>query len=246
MLINIFFPPLSILLLCGPDADFAINCALFICAVIPSHVHCFYISFTYFGRKKKVRKGKYPGDWRRMIYSEKVQYGGATRQEYKQLKWEKEHGKKEGILSRSSTRKSKRHEWNGGPTEHDVAQTSSRPQMVSRHSSVRSGTYGHEGVTNPTNLPYAPQRLSSARNSAYAPNYEPGLLDGQGRPQVIQRTSSARNSEHPQPGIGQHAAMSPRATSRRNGAYPPNAYMLQGPGVVRSNSRSSSNNDYES
>ena len=245
-LINIFFPPLSVLLLCGPDADFAINCALFICAVIPSHIHCFYISFTYFGRKKKVRKGKYPGDWRGMIYSEKVQYGGATKQEYKQLKWEKENGKTGGIWSRSSSRKSKRQEWNDDSTDSNVAQTSSHPQMVSRHSSARSGTYTHEGGTNPTNLPYAPQRLSSARNSAYAPSFEPGVVEGQSHPQMVQRTSSARNSEYSQPGINQHAAMSQRTTSRRNGAYPPNAFMSQGSGMTRSNSRSSSINGYES
>lgn len=59
---------------------------LFLLAIIPSHVHGFYISWTYFGRKRKVRKGQYPGPWRSFIYSEKVQYGGASRSEVEMLK----------------------------------------------------------------------------------------------------------------------------------------------------------------
>jgi uncharacterized membrane protein YqaE (UPF0057 family) len=85
-LINIFFPPLAILLLCGPETDFIINCLLFLAAVIPSHVHAFYISCTYFNRKRKVRKGVYPGKWRWGIYSERVQRGGASNTEIARLK----------------------------------------------------------------------------------------------------------------------------------------------------------------
>lgn len=34
--------------------DCMINCILFLCGVIPSHLHGFYISCTYFHRRKKV------------------------------------------------------------------------------------------------------------------------------------------------------------------------------------------------
>jgi len=75
---NILFPPLAVFLLCGAGEDLLINSVLFLLAVIPSHIHGFYVSFTYFQRKRKVRKGEYPGKWRPMIYSEKIQNGGAS------------------------------------------------------------------------------------------------------------------------------------------------------------------------
>ncbi|MCJ1306910.1 hypothetical protein MMC25_000554 [Agyrium rufum] len=93
-LINIFFPPLTVCLLAGPSTDCLINCLLFIAGVIPSHVHGFYISCTYFHRRKKVRKGRWPGPWKSFIYSEKVQVGGATREQVKVLKWEMEEEKR--------------------------------------------------------------------------------------------------------------------------------------------------------
>lgn len=52
--INIFFPPLAVLMLCGASWDCMLNCALFLLAIIPSHVHGFYISCTYFHRRSKV------------------------------------------------------------------------------------------------------------------------------------------------------------------------------------------------
>lgn len=110
-IINIFFPPLGVALLCGMDTDLFINCMLFLCAVIPSHVHAFYISCTYFNRKRKIRKGKYPGDRRPMIYCERVQNGGASRREVAELK-EQMLVEKEmknggsGLLSKTSSRNS--------------------------------------------------------------------------------------------------------------------------------------------
>ena len=110
-IINIFFPPLGVALLCGMDADLFINCMLFLCAIIPSHVHAFYISCTYFNRKRKIRKGKYPGDRRPMIYCERVQNGGASRREVAELK-EQMLVEKEmknggsGLLSKTSSRNS--------------------------------------------------------------------------------------------------------------------------------------------
>lgn len=55
MLVNIFFPPLAVMMLTGLGADTAMNCLLFLLAVIPSHVHGFYLSWMYFWRRRKVR-----------------------------------------------------------------------------------------------------------------------------------------------------------------------------------------------
>lgn len=93
-LLNIIFPPLAVLLLCGPNMDFIFNCLLFLLAVIPSHVHGFYISLTYFNRKRKVRRGVYPGPARSGIWSEKVNTGGVGRREVERLKYEKEEKKR--------------------------------------------------------------------------------------------------------------------------------------------------------
>src|SRR6266498_2586947 len=78
-------PPLAVLLITGPESDTLINSILFILGVIPSHIHGFYISLTYFNRKRKVRKGRYPGDWKAFIYSTKVQNGGASDREVRRL-----------------------------------------------------------------------------------------------------------------------------------------------------------------
>jgi uncharacterized membrane protein YqaE (UPF0057 family) len=83
---NIFFPPLAVFLLTGAREDLFINSMLFLLAVLPSHVHGFYISWTYFSRKRRIRKGAYPGKRRPMIYSEKVQNGGASSSEVRSLK----------------------------------------------------------------------------------------------------------------------------------------------------------------
>ena len=89
-LINLFFPPLSVLLLTGPYTDTLINCLLFIAGVIPSHVHGFYISCTYYHRKGKVRKGKYPGGQKAGIFDGKVWRGGASRERVEELRREEE------------------------------------------------------------------------------------------------------------------------------------------------------------
>lgn len=100
-LINIFFPPLSVLLLTGPYTDTLVNCLLFIAGVIPSHIHGFYISCTYYHRKGKVRKGRYPGGPKAGIFDEKVWRGGASRGRVEELRvaeeerrWEKKDGRR--------------------------------------------------------------------------------------------------------------------------------------------------------
>ena len=52
--INIFFPPLAVLIITGPGLDVIVNCLLFLLAVLPSHIHGFYLSWTYFSRIRKV------------------------------------------------------------------------------------------------------------------------------------------------------------------------------------------------
>ena len=46
MMLNIFFPPLAVLMMTGPGADTLWNSVLFLLAIIPSHVHGFYIRFV--------------------------------------------------------------------------------------------------------------------------------------------------------------------------------------------------------
>ena len=92
-LINIFFPPLAVLLLTGPYTDTLINCLLFLCGVIPSHVHGFYINCTYFHRRKKVRKGRWPGGPKAFIYDRSLWYGGVTEAEAEALGAKKRAGR---------------------------------------------------------------------------------------------------------------------------------------------------------
>lgn len=113
--LNIIFPPLAVCMITGLNEDVIFNSLLFLLAIIPSHIHGFYISLTYFNRKRKVRKGIYPGTPRRMIYSEKVQNGGASRREMERLKQEKEMGKVSSRLSRKVTNVV--HSWDDGNSE---------------------------------------------------------------------------------------------------------------------------------
>lgn len=102
-LINIFFPPLAVLLLTGPYTDTLLNCIFFLLGVIPSHIHGFYISCTYFHRKNKVRKGRYPGGPKWLIFDRKVWNGCASDQKVEELRrgmeevrWRKGGGRKGG------------------------------------------------------------------------------------------------------------------------------------------------------
>lgn len=107
-IINIFFPPLSVLILTGPYTDTLVNCLLFIAGVVPSHIHGFYISCTYYHRKRKVRKGRYPGGPKAGIFDERVWRGGASKarvEELRVLGEERKRGKKDvGMVSGSGRR----------------------------------------------------------------------------------------------------------------------------------------------
>ncbi|KAI7216712.1 hypothetical protein KC333_g4675 [Hortaea werneckii] len=102
IVVNLILPPLAVALLAGVDVDFLINCALFLLAVIPSHIHGFYISMVYFHRRKKVRKGQYPGGSKAFIFSKSILNGGASDAEVDRL-WRKERGleTKGSVRSRS-------------------------------------------------------------------------------------------------------------------------------------------------
>lgn len=101
--LNVFFPPAAVMMLCGFDMDLLLNCVFFLLAVIPSHIHGFYISCTYFHRRHKVKKGRYPGGPKSLIYSPNVINGGATSEEARRL-YRKENG---GTSRRSSRRNSR-------------------------------------------------------------------------------------------------------------------------------------------
>jgi uncharacterized membrane protein YqaE (UPF0057 family) len=104
---NILFPPLAVYMLCGAGQDLLFNSILFLLAVIPSHVHGFYLSFTYFNRKRKAKRGVYPGSPKHMIYSQKVQNGGASKKEMRKMKADADYEKsmqKPSLMSRAYSR----------------------------------------------------------------------------------------------------------------------------------------------
>ncbi|KKY23310.1 putative plasma membrane proteolipid 3 [Diplodia seriata] len=90
-IVNIFFPPLAVIFLTGFGMDTLINALLFLAAIIPSHVHAFYLSCVYFARRRRVRKGRSPGGPKPLIYSENVLYGGARWDEVQELNRREQH-----------------------------------------------------------------------------------------------------------------------------------------------------------
>ena len=97
--------------LAGAGTDCIINTLLFIAGVIPGHVHGFYISQTYYHRRRKVRKGRYPGGRKTFIYSDQILNGGATNAQVRDLyerEQEEKRMKEEEMMLRKSKSKSKR------------------------------------------------------------------------------------------------------------------------------------------
>jgi len=88
LVFNLVFPPLAVGTLTGfTSRETLLNSLLFLLAVLPSHVHGLYISTVYFTRKRRVRKGKWPGHpGLPGIWSEKVLTGGAGWDEAQDLK----------------------------------------------------------------------------------------------------------------------------------------------------------------
>jgi hypothetical protein len=109
--------PTNTLQLAGVGTDCLINTLLFVAGVIPGHVHGFYISQTYYHRRRKVRKGRYPGGRKSFIYSERIWNGGTTNEHVREL-WlreqEEKRIKEEMKLERSRSRKISRRRTGSG------------------------------------------------------------------------------------------------------------------------------------
>jgi Proteolipid membrane potential modulator len=88
--------------------DCILNTILFIAGVIPGHIHGFYITCTYFRRKRKVRKGRYPGGRKAGIFSDKVWNGGASNEEVRDLLVQQQRREQEEEEARMLKRGSKR------------------------------------------------------------------------------------------------------------------------------------------
>lgn len=159
MFLNVFFPPLSVLIMCGADMTFVVNVLLWLCAIIPSHVHGFYVSCVYFHRRRKVsrkrpsralprlqkqvRKGRYPGGSKALIYSDHVLNGGANQTLVDRLYWAEKGDARRRSSSRSRSRNTK-HRVNSARS--DVQQSNvnrqfnherQRPRSASRSSCHR-------------------------------------------------------------------------------------------------------------
>ncbi|KAF4544762.1 Plasma membrane proteolipid 3 [Lasiodiplodia theobromae] len=102
---NIFFPPLAVIFLTGFGMDTLINALLFLAAILPSHIHAFYLSCTYFARRHRVRRGRAPGGPKPFIYSENILYGGARWDEVQELQRQQSPS-----TSSSSNKKKSRHQ----------------------------------------------------------------------------------------------------------------------------------------
>lgn len=87
------------MLVAGVGMDALVNTLWFLCGVIPGHIHGFYVTWTYFSRKKKVRKGRYPGGPKPFIYSRRVINGDASDERVRQL-WRAEQRAKEDAALR--------------------------------------------------------------------------------------------------------------------------------------------------
>lgn len=183
-IINIFFPPLGVALLCGMDYDLFINCMLFLCAIIPSHVHAFYISCTYFSRKRKVRKGRYPGDRRPMIYCEKVQNGGASRREVADLREkmlvEKEMKNNESLskmgsrMSRKSTQRSGRESGYVTASQSPTSPQSMQSQWTRQSGRENGGAIPQHAATSYANRASRISRQHSGYNESEMGEYGRG------------------------------------------------------------------------
>ncbi|KAL9074550.1 MAG: hypothetical protein Q9157_004345 [Trypethelium eluteriae] len=159
-IINIFFPPLTVLILTGAGTDCLINCIFFLLAVIPSHIHGFYLSCTYFHRRKKVRQGRWPGGLKYLIASPIILNGGATDAEVARL-YRKEHGysdddEKGGVRRGKSGKGSRRVSRQG--SKQGGSKRGSRP--VSYQSPGYAGYVGGAGGSRP------PSRTGSQRGGA--------------------------------------------------------------------------------
>ncbi|OQO02017.1 hypothetical protein B0A48_12490 [Cryoendolithus antarcticus] len=133
-IINIFFPPLAVMMLAGLHWDCMFNCLLFLAAKIPPHVHGFYVSCTYFRRRGKVKKGRYPGGPKSLIHSPHVLNGGASNAEVERLCQQES-----GLKRRSSSRRAE-----GSSSSSPVVgreYVDRRPQMLEKYGSYSGSVH---------------------------------------------------------------------------------------------------------
>lgn len=91
------------MLVAGVGMDCLINTLFLLAGVIPGHIHGFYVTWTYFSRKRKVKKGRYPGGPKPLIYSRRVINGDASDEKVRQL-WRAEQRAQEEKLLRKGRR----------------------------------------------------------------------------------------------------------------------------------------------
>lgn len=113
-IINCFLPPLSVMLVAGVGTDALINTLWLLCGVIPGHIHGFYVTWTYFHRKRKVKKGKYPGGPKSFIYSTRVINGDASDERVRQLWKAEQRAKDEKLMRKRSSWRSAVNDGGGG------------------------------------------------------------------------------------------------------------------------------------
>jgi len=114
------------MMLTGLGHDTMVNSLLFLACVIPSHIHGFYISCTYFHRRRKARKGLYPGGDAGMIASKNVLNGGLSSAEVER-RWLAENGgglekSRSSRTTRASKRQSRRNSRQSSWREEDYKQ----------------------------------------------------------------------------------------------------------------------------
>jgi len=143
------------------------NCALFLLAVIPSHIHGFYISWTYFFRRRKVtidlvsnrghqqtdatqaKKGRYPGGPKPFIYSQKVINGGLSNAAVEEL-WRKECGSETRKKRHATqTRRRDSHMSGHGPRQPSTQQYFSHDQTTAAYHQRSSRPCGSSSHANP-------------------------------------------------------------------------------------------------
>lgn len=91
------------MLVAGVGMDALINTLFFLAGVIPGHIHGFYVTWTYFSRKRKVKKGRYPGGPKPLLYSKRVINGDASDERVRQLWRAEQRAKEEKLLRKASS-----------------------------------------------------------------------------------------------------------------------------------------------
>jgi Proteolipid membrane potential modulator len=150
------------MMLTGVGHDTLINSLLFLAGVLPSHVHGFYVSCTWFHRRKKARRGRYPGGPAGLIHSKDLLNGGLSSAEVEK-RWRTENGvksrRKEDGYGHTRTRPTSMRESNRGvAARYQQISTEPNPQQLPR----RRESSARRRYSQPR-----PQSLRSSRGIAH-------------------------------------------------------------------------------